>query len=149
MNFFDPRIPRFLAHLPEDNDNDDTDGGKEVNNRLHQHQHQLPKQQQEHCRSHHEEEEEDDEDEEGEDTSDTEDDSGIADEAPESVHFSNLRITDPPSVQNDALNNFFHYCWSLLTGFIIIIITTTKRSSKIIGSTIVSARLASEKELGM
>uniref|UniRef100_A0AAG5DKE6 Uncharacterized protein n=1 Tax=Anopheles atroparvus TaxID=41427 RepID=A0AAG5DKE6_ANOAO len=109
MNFFDPRIPRFLAHLPEDHDNDDTDGGKEVNNRHHQHQHQLPKQQQEHCRSQHEEEEEDDEDEEGEDTSDTEDDSGIADEALESVHFSNLRITDPPSVQNDALNNFFHY----------------------------------------
>lgn len=82
MSFFNRQIPSFLAHLPEDTD----------------------------------------------DTSDTEDDSGIADEtetetesSPPPLPFSSdtleqqisqfpdLKITDPLSVQNHALNNFFHY----------------------------------------
>ncbi|XP_039450013.1 trichohyalin-like isoform X4 [Culex pipiens pallens] len=79
MNFFNEQIPRFLAHLPEDTDHD---------------------------------------------TSDTEDDSGIADETetetdrspsalltPEMMvaQFPDLKITDPLSVQNHALDNFFQY----------------------------------------
>lgn len=82
MSFFNHQIPSFLAHLPEDTD----------------------------------------------DTSDTEDDSGIADETetetesdpsslpmsvdslgPQIAHFPDLKITDPVSVQNEALNNFFFY----------------------------------------
>lgn len=81
MNFFNEQIPRFLAHLPEDTDHD---------------------------------------------TSDTEDDSGIADETetetdrspsalltPEMMvaQFPDLKITDPLSVQNHALDNFFQYWW--------------------------------------
>lgn len=82
MSFFNLQIPSFLAHLPEDTD----------------------------------------------DTSDTEDDSGIADETetetesdpsslpmavdslgPQIAQFPDLKITDPISVQNHALNSFFHY----------------------------------------
>uniref|UniRef100_A0A9I3MJG4 Uncharacterized protein n=1 Tax=Anopheles merus TaxID=30066 RepID=A0A9I3MJG4_ANOME len=104
MNFFNPQIPRFLAHLPEDTDNE-----TEQEREHHRHQHQQQQKAQQHNDEEEEEEEEKEDEEEETDTSDTEDDSGIAEEAPGPDHFANLRITDPLSVQNSALNNFFHY----------------------------------------
>uniref|UniRef100_A0A182FVL5 Uncharacterized protein n=1 Tax=Anopheles albimanus TaxID=7167 RepID=A0A182FVL5_ANOAL len=104
MNYFNPQVPRFLAHLPEDND-DSEDRPEDRPSNAGNDRDAAGSDDDEDA-----DDDDDDEEEEEEDTSDTEDDSGIADETPEPLHFGDLRITDPLSVQNSALNNFFHYC---------------------------------------